>query len=215
MGLGVNHLRDQLGNEQGTVYAYVITTVKNVDGKFIQKGSGPNFQGGRITLCTCKHLMRSALDVEAWRGNWVAGFCRINEGGGRNALVCLMRVERAFASHAELWQWAEMAQTTKQAKAAHLHRLGDVFKPNGEPADCFDSNCYLLPVDDHVHSPDAWHKDIHYEKGYSGRPAALLVGDPVFSFLWDRPAIFAAERMGRPYHTLDLSNFLNDFLRAI
>lgn len=54
------------------IYVYVITTVGNKGGQFVQMGSAPNFQGGCITLCTCKHkdrayppqagLPRTALD---------------------------------------------------------------------------------------------------------------------------------------------------------
>src|SRR6266498_5367190 len=36
------------------VYAYIVTTIKTTtDYQLIQEGSAPNFDGERITLCTC------------------------------------------------------------------------------------------------------------------------------------------------------------------
>ena len=63
----------QIGGLQGTVYCYIVTTVKDAGGEFAQVGTAPNFQGGLVTLCTCKGQMRAGRDVHAWEvgGMWI------------------------------------------------------------------------------------------------------------------------------------------------
>ncbi len=53
--LPLETLYSSLGSERTVVYRYVITSVDNNGGRFVQRGSGPNFQGNMVTLCTCKH----------------------------------------------------------------------------------------------------------------------------------------------------------------
>jgi len=60
MNKTLDDLKKILKEEDGLVYGYVLTTVKgDGSGGFVQTGSAPNFQGGLITLCTCKHWMRA------------------------------------------------------------------------------------------------------------------------------------------------------------
>ena len=83
------------------VYAYVITTIHLEDGLLYQKGSGPNFQGDLITLCSCKHKMRTYRRLKSGsKGIWVAGYTRKDLG---NKLFYLMRVAETFDSHKGLW----------------------------------------------------------------------------------------------------------------
>ena len=122
------------------VYAYILSTVSSGkhESRFLQKGSAPNFQGDHITLCTCKHYMRSSRSVECWRNVWIAGFT--SNGEGRNYLICLIQVERAFNSFRELWDAKILSGATKKAKNAPRNSLGDLFRPlrtkptNHEPA---------------------------------------------------------------------------------
>jgi len=58
----------------GEVYAYVIRTVAVGADEMKQRGSGPNWDGRLITLCTCKAQMRSRRMVSVWSGSWIAGF---------------------------------------------------------------------------------------------------------------------------------------------
>jgi hypothetical protein len=185
------------------VYSYVIQTIQRRGNGFAQTGSGPNFQGGLITLCTCKHLMRTSLDVASWVGVWVAGFSGVKVTDRGNGLVYLMRVSEAFESHYDLWEF--LCSEVRQAKAAHLHTLGDVFKPKPDhiyPDDPgrFKPGNYEPPRKDHSHASiernsnaPRWYRDVNY-RGYGGRRAALLVGDPKTSFLWSEPKIFFAGR---------------------
>jgi hypothetical protein len=94
MNIPLDTLDEQITNSHATVYCYVITTVKNRGGQLVQNGSAPNFQGGMITLCTCKHPMRSFLEPDEWKGTWIAGFTTVTAGQGGNALVYLMEISQ-------------------------------------------------------------------------------------------------------------------------
>ena len=101
---------------QAIVYCYVIASMRIREGKFVQTGCGPNFEGGLITLCTCKHRMRTAIDIEDWPDAWIAGFTGSSAGEAANFLVYLMQVEHAFASHRDLWFSTALSSETKRAK---------------------------------------------------------------------------------------------------
>ena len=171
------------------VRSYIVTTTEeDEEGRLRQCGSGPNFQGGLITLSSCMHRMRTSLvDMGSWKGIWVAGFTNFN---GRQRLFYLMRVSQAFKSQRGFWFSKSVPMATKKAKAAHLSKFGDIYKPKSRSGKHYSYRDYLEPREDHVHSePRYWHKDINYRKGYKQRKPALLVGDPECSFLWDKPVI--------------------------
>jgi hypothetical protein len=200
--------RELAGDRRSIIYYYVVSTVENQSGRFVQYGPAPNFQGDILTLCTCKHLMRTFRDVADWRGVWIAGFTSVRAGGGRNALVYLARVQHAFNSHHDLWHSGVLAESAKEAKAANMHRLGDVFQPKARPGCGFDPASYRVPRQDHGHRPDdRWHYDVDYE-GVRGRRAALLVFDPERSFLWDQSILFTPERLGRGQRKGELGTLL-------
>ena len=180
-------LRRLLAKEKADVHRYVVASICYEGARFVQTGSGPNFQGGMITLCTCKHQMRSWYSVDEWPGRWISGFTSINAVNRGHYLVYLMKVSEAYSSHLELWSSPTIRRSVKLAKAADAHRLGDVFQPRSALRDPFDFGTYHPPRRDHSHAEKAqWHRDIDYG---SNRPAALLIGDTAFSFLWDRPML--------------------------
>jgi len=74
MNCDLESLLEKVDSDGDLVYSYIIATIKLRDSRFVRTGSAPNFQGGRITLCTCKHFMRTFLDKDAWVGKWIAGF---------------------------------------------------------------------------------------------------------------------------------------------
>ena len=179
-----------------TVYCYVVKTVEYREGRLYQTGSGPNFQGGLLTLCSCKHRMRTFLKPEDWEGVWIAGYTGSTDLGS-NRLFYLMRVSQAFKSHNEFWLSDGISDKAKIAKAAHLNKFGDVYKPKRTSMRPYSYWHYLDPCKNHVHcEPEDWRKDIKY-KSHSGRRPALLVGDPEYSFLWDRPVIESPFNIGR------------------
>lgn len=208
------HLADLLGRVEcpsATIYSYVVASVKQTDGHFVHHGSGPNLQGGYVTLCACKHRMRTFLDCDKWVNCWVAGFSRFGVGGGRNALIYLMRVAWAFASYQDLWN-SPIPLRAKMAKAAHLNPLGDLFQPKANASNAYVPQHYLAPIRGHTHRqrkhPTSWHGDIcHFARG--GKPAALLVGDPKHSFLWETPRIFFRRKLTRGEQKWTMAEFLS------
>lgn len=201
-------LREEFGCDQSIVYAYVLSTVERREERFVQRGSGPNWQGDCLTLCTCKHFLRTFREPSAWRGVWLAGFSGSRADGTRNALIYLSRVEHAFASQAEAWAPDALSSRTKQAKAAHRHRFGDLFAPVAPHGNPFDPSHYHRPCPGHVHEPwNGWHGDINYV-GRNGRSAALLACDPAQTFLRERPRIYFPHRLGRGQRKDDLRSLL-------
>lgn len=204
----LDNLREKISSERGIVYCYVVASIKNQNGLFYQTGSGPNFQGDLLTLCTCKRFMRAFMEPEKWVGKWVAGFSGVVAGHGHNVLVYLMKVGHAFDSHQSLWLSRDIPDTTKQLKSANLNRLGDVYRPKEPPGDRFDFRSYELPHKNHPHvADDEWHKDINYF--HRNRKDALLVGDPHYSFLWNKPMLtYSNGRIHRGQKKFDLPSLL-------
>jgi hypothetical protein len=206
LNLNLQSLRKRIEATEGEVYCYVVASVRCTDGHFVQLGSAPNFQGDLITLCTCKHQMRSRLDAGSWIGKWVAGFSgRGAAGDGRRYLVYVMQVAKAIESQQELWP--ELEEHTRRAKSSVSERLGDLYEPQ-QPGDRFDPKSYITPREDHAHSAgNRWYKDIAYS-GRSGRKPALLVGDPEQSFLWNKPIVVAPFNVPRDYTRKRLGELL-------
>jgi hypothetical protein len=152
---------------EGAAYSYVVKSVK-MDGSgrhFEQHGSGPNFQRRRLTLCTCKHQMRTGLGRRDWIGTWVVGFTSRCLHAGRHWLFYLRRVRTAYESHAELWD--SLPAGARQQKSATANFLGDVFAPRGKVVgdSRFDPGHYHTPTR-HSHRrngcDNGWHNDIDY-----------------------------------------------------
>jgi hypothetical protein len=175
------------------VYAYIITTVKTRDGEFFQEGSAPNFQGGCITLCTCKHKDRASAPrpdchgpdaAEPWNGIWVAGLCSRNAARPRG-LFYLMLVNQTFEHHAACWH----GLSRPSAKSAHRDKFGDVYEPLSRASELpWSEKSYMGTVPGHVHD-DLRSRKRDIAKTYFGRPSTLLVGDPKRSYLWSAPNI--------------------------
>lgn len=203
----------------GPVYPYVVASVdRRLDGSFAHHGSGPNLKGGVITLCTCKHMMRSYSAIRSNGTVWVAG---VTPGGtvqrGVRHLFYLMRVGARAQSHAELWRI--LPEPIRAAKSATTHLLGDVFEPLDDDLrgpGAWDPENYVPPRPGHSHdngSPPSWHRDI--SASYNGQRPALLVGDPDCSFVWNRPLIRLHEAGPRLPRNPMSSTTLTDFLRRL
>ena len=204
--IDLSSLRKRLRGQSGVVHCYVVRTIEYPADEFVHTGSGPNFQGGLITLCTCKHQMRSRRGLRDWRGAWVAGFTSLGKvpGDHVNHLVYLMKVGQAYTSHRDLWHALSAAQ--REAKAADTNPLGDVFRPRSPVGDWFDPKSYIPPGPDHSHcAGNRWQEDIDDHR----RPP-LLVGDPDLSLLWSRPLItWPRSRIARDYQRHSMTEFLD------
>ena len=222
--LSIEELREriaQVGAPDEDVYAYVVRSVRPANGEFVQTGSAPNFQGGLITLCTCKHRMRATLSPEQWRqGVWVAGLTSWDKAFGKQqSLVYLMRVGEAYASQAELVQALRQSGRSEvvDAKDSTRHRLGDLMIPASDVlagSDRFQPTAYTPPMVGHSHRRTAadrgWEDDVNYV-GAGGEQSAMLAGDLNFSFMWTCP-IVRRRRPGhtRPYRKWTLTSILDD-----
>lgn len=204
---------------------YVVKTVRPVKGEMVQMASAPNFDGGFITLNTCKHSMRTLLPAEAWQeGVWIAGMNSWDvHYGKQQGLVYLMRVGEAYNSHFELIQAFEESgrSATVDVKAATTNRRGDIMIPRSAqlpPAEHRAVSGYLPPMVGHAHRAKAdhtyWEDDINHVSK-KGVPASLLVGDPAFSFTWSKQMV-RNQNPGnlRPWRDWDLGtllSYLEDF----
>lgn len=194
----LENLHQHMNMETAYVYCYIIKSVKNRNASLHQEGCGPNWQGGLITLCTCKHFMRTFRDLDSWQGTWIAGFTTAGAGNGSNALVYLMKVEHAFDSHHDMWY--ALPDKTRWAKAAHRkgNIFGDIYRPKGRLRGeaKFSAHAYYKPCNSHVHGQDnGWHNDLNYSG--NKRRAALLIGEAKSSFLWNAPTIKITFRLHR------------------
>ncbi|MBC8725773.1 hypothetical protein F6X37_30770 [Paraburkholderia sp. 31.1] len=211
----------QVGASDEDVYAYVVRSVRPANGEYVQTGSAPNFQGGLITLCTCKHGMRATLTPEQWeRGVWVAGLTSWDQAFGKQqSLVYFMRVGEAYASQAELVQAFRQSGRSEvvDAKDSTRHRLGDLMIPASDMVagnDRYLPAAYLSPMVGHSHRSTAedagWEDDVNYV-GVGGGQSVMLVGDRNFSFVWTRPLV-RRRRPGptRPYRKWTLTSILDD-----
>ena len=208
LGLPLPLLKARIGQLEDRAYSYVVRTVK-LDHEttiFEQHGSAPNFQGGVLTLCTCKHQMRASQASDDWRGVWLAGVTSRTIHEGRHWLFYLAKIETAYESHADLW--TELQASSRNAKVAHVHFLGDVFKPKPPipTADSrFSPNRYVSP---HLHAHrwrdeegwhNGWHNDINYHLAQKYGHPPLLIADPKRTFIWNEPMIHFAEDHCRNY----------------
>lgn len=210
MDLSLSELKSLCFDRESQVYAYVVTTVKEKNGSFCQTGCAPNFQGGHITLCTCKHLMRTWKKPEEWREIWIAGFTS-KKIGGKNYLFYLMQVERAFPSFKDIWETLD--DSTRTAKNATLNFQGDLYEPIEKGFDKFDRTSYRAPVEkplEHKHlKNNMWKEDIDY-KGLG--TLALLLGSQNQSFLWTNRLIYVNRQMPRQAKKWDT---LDSFVKSL
>jgi len=192
-------LKKILRRSRGVVYAYKLSTIKAENGHLLQTGCGPNFCGNVITLCTCRHDIRTWMELDAWVGTWVAALTAAGpRGNNDDCLFYLMLVEKAFESHKDIWY--ALGSDVRQAKSARIHSCGDIYQPRPNLKSKFDYRHYYPPANNHVHLPDNdWHKDINYMSRGDRRPA-LLVGVPALSFLWPRPMIHFGASNRHPRH---------------
>lgn len=216
LDLSKARLTQMIEDKSDAVYAYVMSTVVMESGQLLQTGTGPNFQGGCITLCTCKHRMRTSLECEDWPNKWIAGFTSL-DCGRHHWLFYLARVKEAHASQSELWYSKSLPEESLEAKSAKYFPLGDLYEPKSERGSVFVPTNYHMPILGHRHHKVAndpkWQIDIDYRKKElkvkAKRQPSLLIGDPEFSFLWRKPVLYVE---GKWRHTIyeGLVDFLDD-----
>src|SRR5713101_3442970 len=116
-------LEERVGEHAGKVRSYkMISVYRDERGQFEQYGSGPNFQSGSLTLCTCRHEIRAEkTDPTEWLEDWwLAGFTSPRLCG-RTWLFYLAQVELVYPTAASLWE--SLSDNLQQAKSTRYNRL--------------------------------------------------------------------------------------------
>ncbi len=154
---------------------------------------GANFQGGRLTLCTCKHKLRAERPAEQWDGWWIAGFANCS---GRIWLFYVAKVECGYSSAREIWN--ALNQKEQEAKNARFNKHGDIFEPLTDlEKDEFDSDSYHSPLIGHRHRQnfrdEKWRIDIEYYDEKCGRHSAHLSATPFKTFIWRSPTLYVKD----------------------
>jgi len=193
------------------IYFYILSTLEYENGKINQYGTAPNFQGGILSLCTCKHWMRTFSNFINEDDLWIAGLTGKNliKKDGENFLYFLMKVGKKYNSHYDAWY--DLPDNIRNIKCASKNKFGDLFKPKENIKDKFDPNSYFEPLSDHSHNKLngsgelMWHKDI--KKIYQ-KPYVLLFGDPKYNFIWHKPIIkYKNESLSQGQRKLKLKEF--------
>jgi len=219
-GLSLQELQHRLdGQTQDEVRVYTVATTRldKVSDAVCHMGSGPNLEGGLVTLCTCKHSMRQYHATKDWKGKWILGLTSraIGKGfHGEHYLLYMMRVAEAFGSHRELYDY--LASTNRHAldiKNAVENPLGDVFEPKRSCGDPLNPEMYKKPHASHSHGANGdtqWHEDIIYK----GKSAPLLLGDVGNTFVWPQPMIIFGKKRNSGNMKLTLGKDAFSFLEA-
>lgn len=183
------------------LYYYVTATVESSkDLMLYNSGSGPNFQGGVVTLCTCKRYMRLTGADGDFRGVWIAGVSSLpvarEFGMKSNVLFYIGKVKEQFHHYGELIEYLEKNYPgVKDFKDASKNIRGDIFIPNEtqmNPEDYLNPNKYIEPITGHVHNAKnkEWHYDINYYYPYiKDKSSKYLLFDPKMTFVWNKPLI--------------------------
>jgi hypothetical protein len=176
-------------------YVYVVTTALLLpNGTFNQTGSAPNFNGGCITLCTCKHKDRSSPPPlkcrgpnhhDPWQGVWVAGICSATVLRPR-ALFYLMLIDQTYDSHRAIW----VALRGPWAKSAFRNPIGDIYEPlsSAKTYPWLESS-YQPRLRGHVHDKNARTYDIEQTFYRPPRRPRLFLGNKRRSYVWSSPTI--------------------------
>ncbi|MCD6571050.1 MAG: hypothetical protein J7L53_10150 [Deltaproteobacteria bacterium] len=190
-------LRDLLWKfKSDHVYYYVVNTVEcneETGKQMYNTGSAPNFQGGIITLCTCKHAMRATGDFH--NNVWVAGLtglevARRSGTKDNNLLFYLGKVKHAFQHYGELIEYMKRERPGAiDAKNASYNIRGDLYIPKPAVKDYFDPRQYDSPHKNHVHK-DNWQNDINYiYRNNLNKHAKYLLSDEEYSFAWSKKLV--------------------------
>lgn len=204
-------------------YVYVVTTAELLpNGVFNQTGSAPNFNGDRVTLCTCKHKDRSSppppncrgpYHRDPWQGVWVAGICSATVRRPR-ALFYLMLIDQTYDSHRAIW----VALREPRAKSAFRNPIGDIYEPlPSATANPWLESSYEPRFSGHVHDRNARKYDIQQSFYRPARHPRLLLGDKRYSYVWSLPAIALKRKADCNWKTAHHRFFhhLTDFLASL
>jgi hypothetical protein len=187
-----------LGNI-ATVYVYTHHEIYMDGGELMQSRSGPNWEGGIVTLATCKHFMRTYRNFGAGVG--VVGVT--NKLEQENWLLYAGVVDKVFPSNYDLGQYLYRHHCEAyKAKLMTTNRLGDIVESFGDLAyaERYDKGNYIEPCANHCRAEELdpngnpkWYKDIEY--AVRGRVPQCCTLEPFL--LNTSPGLVCLEPMGR------------------
>lgn len=170
------------------IYVYPHHQIELVDGELHQTRSGPNWEGGMVTLTTCKHLMRTYSSVTDEKKK-VALIGLTNNLEGHNYLLYAGVIDMRFDSNHELGEWLRLyCSDTYRAKLATDNPRGDIYEPNA------------TPHEDHVRYTEyskgqrKYIKDLEYRNNRGVAPKCLTI-DPVT--VYTKPMYSWTGKLGR------------------
>tara|TARA_R110000851_G_scaffold96792_2_gene209958 strand:- start:37667 stop:38371 length:705 start_codon:yes stop_codon:yes gene_type:complete len=184
MNVNYEDLKDILQGVD-TIYVYPHHGINLVKGEFEQTRSGPNWEGGVVTMTTCKHLLRTYSTIKEKK----VAICGVtNKLEGENFLMYVGVIDKTFESNYDLGEYLEFNNPDAgRIKSATNNRLGDLFDSERElqGEDRFDSFSFIEPCFDHCRSEEndskgnpKWLKDIEYSTRNGSRPKCLII-EPV------------------------------------
>lgn len=178
-----------------TIYVYPHHEINLVDGKFQQTRSGPNWEGGHVTMTTCKHLLRTYNSIESGK-TAIVGLT--NKLEGDNFVMYVGVIDKTFDSNYDLGLYLkDHHPEAYKIKLAKHNRLGDIFEPFSDtlPEDKYDLFSFDDPIHTHCRAEEndskgnpKWWKDIQYVTRNGTRPKCLILNpvtvhtSPMFSW---------------------------------
>lgn len=222
MNLGSEELLTRVSPRETGCFYKLSTVLPSEDStEFRHIGSGPNFQGGLISQCTCRHDIRAKwYSLKEWKSKWIAGITS-KTNLGASYLFYLIKVQKTFSSYKSLFDYyTQIDPQIIEAKSAEVNRLGDLYIPNEHITDLYDLDNYRYHPE-HSHRDEKNRlKDInypkytqHYMKSGTSKHATLLLGDPNHSYLWSKPLMkFRKDNAPRSGKYDSLTEFLQLFI---
>lgn len=186
------------------------------DGIFKQTRSGPNWQGGVLSLSTCKHYMRTSGDAESWVGSYLAGFTPKSECG-ENYLLFLAEISQVFDSNYDMGLYLNQHHRDAWTqKIATQNQFGDVYLAKRKLSDKtkYNPKNYYIP---HGHcrmemdkkwGVPKWNKDIDYTNPRGGRPFCFVFANV---HMFKRPVFMST----RPLHRSGYKGTISDLKRGV
>ncbi len=215
-------------SKKENTYSYVLTTAKYKEGKFQQHGSAPNFEGGVLTLCTCKHRMRAlgppSNQEKPWKDYWITGFTSKSQYKEKQWLFYLAKIQKSYESHSDIWHCKELWKNySRIEKCVSENPLGDIFEPENdkklENKDRYEPTNYSNPCESHSHGKGSqWHDDIkEYKYKYKENEKKkhhnlLAAAEPKQTFIWTKPAIHYKAKITQGCKKFSLNDLINNHL---
>lgn len=214
---------------QETCMVYTHHEVFFQDGIIKHTRSSPNWEGGLVTYCTCKHLMRSTKR-KTWVGVWLMGLCpaKLN-----NAVMFCGRINMEFNSNLDVSKHlVHNYPSAYRTKMANSNPRGDLYATKDklvevdEKDPTFNHKNFYEPPN-HTRSVEfykkssgsvseredgkipKWWRDIEYRHHQTGNRPKMFILQPCF--LFSQPTLYTRIKPGRATRKLTVEQVLKSF----